>query len=63
MNQYLTPKEIAGDLKISYWKVLDLIALGELPACKIGKIYRVLKSDFHDFMKKAKYKSFLKDRC
>ncbi len=62
MKQYLTPKEIADILDINYRKVLDLIALGNLPAYKIGKIYRISKVDFHDFMEKSKYKSFWKGK-
>ena len=62
MEQFYTPKEIADGLKLSYRKVLDLIALGELPAYKIGSCYRVSKSDFHEFMENVRYKSFWKDK-
>ncbi|MEE8186794.1 MAG: helix-turn-helix domain-containing protein [Nitrososphaerales archaeon] len=37
MNQLLTPKQVAQLLQVNYHKVLDMIALGELTAYKVGR--------------------------
>lgn len=53
----LTPNEVANILKINYRKVLDLIALGELPACRIGRVFRIPKEDLSRYIHSVKVAS------
>ena len=50
------PSEIADLLKINYRKVLDLIAMGSLPALKIGGSYRITESGLRSFLERCEVK-------
>ncbi|MBC8400375.1 MAG: helix-turn-helix domain-containing protein [Candidatus Marinimicrobia bacterium] len=54
---FYTPREIAEMLKVNYRKVLDMITLGELPAYRIGGIYRISEYELSQFLDKNKIKS------
>lgn len=41
----LTPHEFATELRIGYRTALDLIHRGDVPALKIGRHYRIRRSD------------------
>ena len=49
---YLTPEDVAKQLKFSRTKVWRLIRTKQLPAMKIGKEYRVTQEDVWEFMRK-----------
>ena len=55
---YLSLKQIAKKLNISVITVRRYIKLGKLRAKKIGKEYRVLRSDFNNFINPSEPKSF-----
>ena len=57
MNELLTPKDVANKLKVSYRKVLDMIALGELPAYKIGGVFRISEREIHRYLDSVKVDS------
>lgn len=48
--EFLTPKEVAGLLKISYIRALDFIKYSGVPYIKIGNQYRVTQMAFDKFM-------------
>ena len=50
----LTPQQIADFLQIDPQTVWRMIKRGDLPAVKIGRIYRVTRSDFDAWLKKEK---------
>lgn len=50
MNNYLTVKEVAEMLKISYDKALEYIKYSGVEYVKIGRQYRVLQSKLNDFL-------------
>ncbi|MBT6870091.1 MAG: helix-turn-helix domain-containing protein [Candidatus Marinimicrobia bacterium] len=54
--QLLTPSEVSDILKVNYRKVLDLIILGKLEAIKIGRQYRIEKSELLNYLEKNKIK-------
>lgn len=60
MPNLITPKEAAGILRMNYRKILDMISMGELPAYKIGRDYRISESDLYRFIEKCKVKSIWK---
>ncbi len=56
MNYLLTPTEVAEYLRINYYKVMDLIAVGDLPAFKVGRQYRIKFSDLNKYLEDRKMK-------
>ncbi len=50
----LTPSEVSDILKINYRKVLDMILLGDISAIKIGRQYRIDKSDLLEYLNNNK---------
>ncbi len=62
MEQFFTPKEVAQLFKISYRRVLDLIALGELVAYKFGGVFRISEREIYRYLESSKVKSFWKTK-
>lgn len=50
MDSYYTPREVAGILKISYDKVLELLHSEKLRSVKIGKQFRVTEKMLDEFV-------------
>jgi excisionase family DNA binding protein len=48
--RFLTPAEVADQLRVSAMTVYRLIKSGELRAARIGKSYRVLESDVDAYL-------------
>jgi excisionase family DNA binding protein len=48
--RFLTPAEVAEQLRVSAMTVYRLIKSGELRAARIGKSYRVLESDVDAYL-------------
>ena len=55
-----TPKEISKMLSINYRKVLDMIALGEIKAYRIGKMFRISDLFLKEYLDSVEVKSFWK---
>lgn len=53
-DEYLTPDEVAVELKLTRYTVYEMIKRGELPASKIGRALRILRSDLGVFMHRHK---------
>jgi len=53
-EQYYTIKEVAKMLKVVYLTVYRWIQSGKLTAYKVGKQYRIKKSDLDKFMERYK---------
>lgn len=49
INEYLTPQEVMALLAIGRNTFYRLVNSGELPAFRIGKLWRVRKTDFLNF--------------
>ena len=60
MKKFYSVKEVSDILTVGYGKILDLIALGELKAIKIGKCYRISPYALDQFIKSKEVKSFWK---
>ena len=54
MIDLLTAQEVAKALKVNYRKVLDMIALGELKAYRIGRVFRVSKDELDRYLRNVK---------
>jgi excisionase family DNA binding protein len=48
--RFLTPAEVADQLRVSAMTVYRLIKSGELRAARIGKSYRVLEEDVDAYL-------------
>ena len=49
-NEFLTPKEVMNLLYIGRNTFYKLVNSGELPAFRLGKQWRVKRSDLYDFL-------------
>lgn len=49
-SEYLTPEDVAAELKLSKYTVYEMIKRGELPASKLGRSLRILRTDLDTFM-------------
>ncbi|MEW6381429.1 MAG: helix-turn-helix domain-containing protein [bacterium] len=52
-EEILTTKEVMEYLKVTRPTVFKLIKTGQLRAAKVGRDYRIYRSDVDDFLKKA----------
>ena len=62
MIKLITPKQVSEILQVNYRKVLDMIALGELEAYRIGGVYRIRESSLNRYLESAKVKVYWKDK-
>ena len=53
-EEFLTPKDIARILKVSYMTVYRWIQAGKLKSYQVEKQFRVKKTDFEEFIEKYK---------
>lgn len=49
-EEFLTPKDVARILKVSYMTVYRWIQAGKLKAYQVEKQFRVKKTDFDEFV-------------
>jgi excisionase family DNA binding protein len=54
MEKLLNIEEIAEILGLEYKTIYRLIRNGELPAAKVGRVYRVSKADLESFLERQK---------
>ena len=53
---YYTPKEVGKILKVNYRKILEIILMGDLPAIRVGRLYRIHYRDLTTYVNKVKIK-------
>ena len=49
-GMFLTLREVAERLRVSWKTINRLVNGGELPAIKIGRVWRVAENDFRDYI-------------
>ena len=54
MEKFFTSEEIAARYSVKTTTVWEWIRRGELPAIKIGKLYRIRASDLEEFEQKRR---------
>ena len=57
--EWLTPEEIANELKVSVKTVYKLLRAGELGSVKLGRSWRVSREHLNTFLKKQESKDGL----
>lgn len=55
-NKFYTAAELAEELKLNIMTIYRYIKSGKLKAYKIGKEFRIDKTEFHSFLKKVSTK-------
>jgi len=50
----LTLDEVADFLKVNYQLIYRLVRSGELPAVRIGRLYRVMRADLDAYIERSK---------
>lgn len=53
-KQYLTLEEVADLLAVNYQLIYRLVRNGDIPAVKLGRVYRVERADLDAYLKKQK---------
>ena len=52
--EYLSLEEIADMLGVTYQLIYRLVRSGELPAVRLGKLYRVSRDDLNKYLERSK---------
>lgn len=53
-EEYKSLEEVAEMLGVTYQLIYRLVRSGELPAVRLGKLYRVSSSDLADYLERSK---------
>ena len=53
-NEYKSLEEVADMLGVTYQLIYRLVRSGELPAVRLGKLYRVSSSDLDRYLERSK---------
>lgn len=53
-KEYLSLEEVADFLGVTYQLIYRLVRTGELPAARLGKLYRVSRKDLESYLERAK---------
>lgn len=48
--EYLTPQQVADSLQLTVQTVYQWIKDKELPAVRVGRVYRITREDFDKFL-------------
>ncbi len=53
-KEHLSLEEVAGELGVTYQLIYRLVRAGELPAARLGKLYRVSRTDLKAYLERSK---------
>ena len=53
-NGYMSLEEVADMLGVTYQLIYRLVRSGELPAVRLGKLYRVSREDLDSYLERSK---------
>ncbi|MHC4247783.1 MAG: helix-turn-helix domain-containing protein [Planctomycetota bacterium] len=53
-DEYLSIEEAAERLSVDYKTIYRLVRSGEIPAARIGRVYRIKGSDLNEFFERSK---------
>ena len=56
-DDFYSPEELAEKLKVNKMTVYRLLTRGELPYHQIGKLKRISREDYEDFLRKTRVDS------
>lgn len=61
--EYLSLEEVADLLGVTYQLIYRLVRSGELPAVRLGKLYRVSKFDLDGYLERSKSVNSIGGTC
>ncbi|MDD4103109.1 MAG: helix-turn-helix domain-containing protein [Kiritimatiellae bacterium] len=53
-KEYMSLEEVADAMGVTYQLIYRLVRAGELPAARLGKLYRVSRSDLANYLNRSK---------
>ncbi|MBA4386635.1 MAG: hypothetical protein C0404_01570 [Verrucomicrobia bacterium] len=53
-KEYLSMEEVADMLGVTYQLIYKLVRSGEMPAIRLGKLYRISKKDLDIYLEKSR---------
>ncbi len=53
-KEHLSVEEVADELGVTYQLIYRLVRSGELPAARLGKLYRVSRADLNAYLERSK---------
>lgn len=53
-NEYMSLEEVADMLGVTYQLIYRLVRAGELPAIRLGKLYRISRTDLEGYLERSK---------
>ena len=53
-KEHLSLDEVAAELGVTYQLIYRLVRSGELPAARLGKLYRVSRTDLNAYLEQSK---------
>ena len=53
-NGYMSLEDVADMLGVTYQLIYRLVRSGELPAVRLGKLYRVSQDDLNNYLERSK---------
>jgi len=53
-SEYMSLEEVADFLGVTYQLIYRLVRSGELPAVRLGKLYRVSREDLNTYLERSK---------
>jgi excisionase family DNA binding protein len=53
--KFLTVAEVASMMRVSKMTVYRLVHNGDLPAVRVGRSFRVVEKDVHEYVRKSFY--------
>ncbi len=62
-SEYMSLEEVSNMLGVTYQLIYRLVRSGELPAVRLGKLYRVSRNDLDGYLKRSKSASATGGAC
>jgi excisionase family DNA binding protein len=62
-KEFLSLEEVADTLGVTYQLIYRLVRSGEMPAARVGKLYRVSRTDLNSYLEKTKKTAMVGGVC
>ena len=53
-KEHLSLEEVADEMGVTYQLIYRLVRTGEMPAARLGKLYRVSRADLNAYLERSK---------
>lgn len=53
-KEYMSLEEVADEMGVTYQLIYRLVRSGEMPAARLGKLYRVSRTDLNAYLERSK---------